>query len=271
MFGTGSTQPYDRARKILEGIAPTLRRVGQRVSVTGHTAAMRPGEKPEGPPWELSAGRATRVRDILGAAGVPDDRFAYVAGKADGEPMFPDNPWLAANRRVAHEIIGCDSWSSGAGYRAGQRIALNREITAVFVANDQMSLGVLHALADMGETTILGVVSNVADPYAPPAIDVVNTYYGRPDIPIGLTDRPYYAEAYPYWREHDPRFIEDMALNFPHDTPMDGSRPARERSGSRHRGQDRRSASIPSRRSRSREGRRRTSRSASPGATRSSA
>lgn len=91
--------------------------------------------------------------------------------------------------------------------------------------DDIGALAVLHALADMDETTILGVVSNVADPYAPPAIDVVNTYYGRPDIPIGLTDRPYYAEAYPYWREHAPRFIEGMALGFPHDTPMDGSVP----------------------------------------------
>jgi hypothetical protein len=91
--------------------------------------------------------------------------------------------------------------------------------------DDVGALAVLQALADMGETTILGVVSNVADPFSPPAIDVVNTYYGRPDIPIGLTDRPYYAEAYPYWREHSPRFIEGMALNFPHNTPMDGSVP----------------------------------------------
>ncbi len=57
---------------------------------------------------------------------------------------------LAAHRRVAHEIIACENWSSGAGYRAGQHIAANREITAVFVANDQMSLGVLHALHEAG-------------------------------------------------------------------------------------------------------------------------
>lgn len=39
------------------------------------------------------------------ASGLPDDRFASVAGKADGEPMFPDNPYLAANRRVTITLI----------------------------------------------------------------------------------------------------------------------------------------------------------------------
>jgi chemotaxis protein MotB len=105
MFGSGSTQPYDRTRLVLEGIAPTLRRVGQRISVTGHTAAMRPGQRPEGPPWELSAGRAAVVREILASQGIPDDRFAVVAGKADVDPMFPDNPYIAANRRVTVTLM----------------------------------------------------------------------------------------------------------------------------------------------------------------------
>ena len=100
MFATGSTQPYERTRLILEHIAPTLRRVGQRLAITGHTAANRPGQRPEGPPWDLSAGRAAVVREILASNGLPDDRFASVSGKADVDPMFPDNPYLAANRRV---------------------------------------------------------------------------------------------------------------------------------------------------------------------------
>ena len=105
MFGTGSTQPYDRTRRILEHLAPSFRKLTQRIAITGYTAAMRPGEEAEGPPWELSAGRATVVREILAGAGVPDDRFASVAGKADVEPMFPDNPYLAANRRVTISMM----------------------------------------------------------------------------------------------------------------------------------------------------------------------
>ena len=79
--------------------------MNQRVSITGHTAVNRPGERPEGPSWDLSAGRATVVREILASSGVPDDRFAFVAGKSDTDPMFPDNPYLAANRRVTDTLL----------------------------------------------------------------------------------------------------------------------------------------------------------------------
>ena len=73
--------------------------------MTGYTATDRPGTRPPAPPWELSANRAISVREILANAGVPDDRFASVTGKADTEPMFPDNPYLAANRRVTVTLL----------------------------------------------------------------------------------------------------------------------------------------------------------------------
>ena len=66
---------------------------------------------------------------------------------------------LTAARRVAHEVIAGD-WSSASGHRAGQQIARNREITAVFAANDQMALGVLQALQQNG-LTVPGDVSVV--------------------------------------------------------------------------------------------------------------
>ena len=83
--------------------------------------------------------------------------------------------------------------------------------------DDVGALALLHVLADQGELELLGVVSNVHDPYAPAAIDVINTYYGRPDVPIGLTTTPFYARAYPYWRDPDPRYIKTLAESFPHD------------------------------------------------------
>ena len=55
--------------------------------------------------------------------------------------------------------------------------------------DDAGALAILHALADRGEAEILGVmVSTSGDFDAPRAVDVINTYYGRPDIPIGLAD-----------------------------------------------------------------------------------
>jgi chemotaxis protein MotB len=105
MFPEGSTQPYDRTRRVIEAIAPTLRRMPNRVAVTGHTAVPRPGARAVGSPWDLSAGQAINIREIMAANGLPDDRFATVAGKADAEPMFPDNPYLAANRRVTITLL----------------------------------------------------------------------------------------------------------------------------------------------------------------------
>ena len=105
MFPDGSVQPYDRTRRVLAALAPVMRRMPNRLSVTGHTAAARPGTRPTGSVWDLSAGRAISVREILAANGLPDDRFAAVTGKADVEPMFPDNPYLAANRRVTVTLL----------------------------------------------------------------------------------------------------------------------------------------------------------------------
>jgi chemotaxis protein MotB len=105
MFPDGSSRPNDRTRRLLERLAPTLRKMPNRIAITGYTATDRPGARPPAPPWELSAGRAMSVREILASSGVPDDRFASVTGKADTEPMFPENPYLSANRRVTVTLL----------------------------------------------------------------------------------------------------------------------------------------------------------------------
>ena len=43
MFPDASVRPYERTRLVLEVLAPTLRRLPNQISVTGHTAAPRPG------------------------------------------------------------------------------------------------------------------------------------------------------------------------------------------------------------------------------------
>ncbi|MDR6870570.1 chemotaxis protein MotB [Bosea sp. BE125] len=105
MFAEGSVQPHERTRRVLAAIAPTLRRLPNRLSVTGHTAAARPGSERGVDPWSLTAGRALAVREILSVAGLPHDRFTSVVGRADTEPVFPDNPYLSPNRRVAITLL----------------------------------------------------------------------------------------------------------------------------------------------------------------------
>ncbi|MFF1876259.1 LacI family DNA-binding transcriptional regulator [Leifsonia sp. NPDC058230] len=56
---------------------------------------------------------------------------------------------LAAAGRVTNRVISGD-WTTRSGYAAGREIARNPGITAVFVANDQMALGVVKALSECG-------------------------------------------------------------------------------------------------------------------------
>ena len=51
--------------------------------------------------------------------------------------------------------------------------------------DDVGALSILHALADAGEAEILACMISAPHEYVGPCIDVINTYYGRPNIPIG--------------------------------------------------------------------------------------
>ncbi len=105
MFPEGSVNPFERTRRVLEALTPTLRRLPNRLVITGHTAAARPGSVQAVDSWSLTAGRAVAVREILSGAGLPHDRFVSVAGRADTEPVFPDNPYLSPNRRVTITLL----------------------------------------------------------------------------------------------------------------------------------------------------------------------
>ncbi|QDH81308.1 nucleoside hydrolase [Echinicola soli] len=51
--------------------------------------------------------------------------------------------------------------------------------------DDVGAMAVLHALADKGEIRILATVASNQSPLVAPTIEVINTYFGRPDLPIG--------------------------------------------------------------------------------------
>jgi chemotaxis protein MotB len=105
MFPEGARHPYDYTRRLIEALGPVLARMPHRVRVTGHTSAGTGNARPADSAWELSAGRALSTRRILGEAGVPGDRFESVVGRADTDPLFPNDPFLAANRRISILVV----------------------------------------------------------------------------------------------------------------------------------------------------------------------
>jgi chemotaxis protein MotB len=105
MFPEGSKEPYERTRRLIQRLASQFKLMPYRMTIVGHTSASRLPGKPGYGPWDLSADRAKVVRQILEDEGVPDNRFFMVAGKADTQPLFPDDPYIASNRRVTITLM----------------------------------------------------------------------------------------------------------------------------------------------------------------------
>jgi len=105
MFADGSKQPYERTRRLIEKLAIPLKQTPLRISITGHTAAGFVPVHGDYGAFDLSADRANAVRQILEREGLPAGHIFAVAGKADTQPLFPDDPSLAANRRVTITLM----------------------------------------------------------------------------------------------------------------------------------------------------------------------
>jgi chemotaxis protein MotB len=105
MFADGSKVPYDRTRRLIEKLAIPLKATPLRVSIIGHTSAGFVPNRGDYGPFDLSADRANTVRQILEHEGLPAAHIYAVSGKADTQPLFPDDPSLAANRRVTITLM----------------------------------------------------------------------------------------------------------------------------------------------------------------------
>lgn len=79
--------------------------------------------------------------------------------------------------------------------------------------DDAGAMAMLHALADRGEIEILATTVSSHHPWSAPCVDAINTYYGRPDLPIGV---PHAAGK----DRQGSRFARKIADSFPRDTPV---------------------------------------------------
>lgn len=99
---------------------------------------------------EAGAGLATR--HLLGLRHRTVWHVAGPAGRVGAEDRLKG--WRAALREAgvpAPPVLRGD-WSAEFGYAAGKVLAAEAEVTSVFVANDQMALGVLRAFNEVGRS-----------------------------------------------------------------------------------------------------------------------
>jgi inosine-uridine nucleoside N-ribohydrolase len=74
--------------------------------------------------------------------------------------------------------------------------------------DDVGTVAVLHALADGAEVKILAMGLSGKNPWSPLCLDALNTYFRRPDIPIGVVNGPAF--------DRRSRYAEAIAKEFPH-------------------------------------------------------
>lgn len=103
MFNPADAQPNERARRLLAAVAEGISGLSNRITISGHTDASSSGRFTSN--WELSAARANAARAIIARNGVTPDRIYQIAGRADSEPLYPDDPTQPGNRRIAITLL----------------------------------------------------------------------------------------------------------------------------------------------------------------------
>lgn len=105
--------------------------------------------------------------------------------------------------------------STALGQGLGLAPALHPPVKVIFDTDmetdcdDVGALALLHALADLGEVELLATVSSSKNKWSPPCIDAINTFYGRPDLPVGAPKRA--------GVDLPSRYLETIAREFPND------------------------------------------------------
>ena len=83
--------------------------------------------------------------------------------------------------------------------------------------DDGGALAMLHAYADQGKIKIIATPISARYQYSGACVDAINTYFGRPDIPIGI------PKATPCKQKS--KFAKEIAREFPHDFPAGNEQP----------------------------------------------
>ncbi len=106
MFPLGSANMQDSARKLMEEVEKIIAPLPNKITISGHTDST-PFKGGVGgySNWELSADRANASRRVLVANGVSDTRLQLVVGKADKDPLMPNDPAASQNRRISVVVL----------------------------------------------------------------------------------------------------------------------------------------------------------------------
>lgn len=118
---------------------------------------------------------------------------------------------LAAAALLAVILPQC----SGQRHGSPSLLILDTDISSD--VDDVGAVAVLHGLANQGKVRILGMMISSGDPWSAPCLKAVNTWFGRPQIPIGMIKG---ASV-----RHKSKYTRIVAEEFPHQSAPGGAPP----------------------------------------------
>jgi len=101
MFPSGGSRMFPHTQRLLQLVSKVILSMPQQISISGHTDSVPFSNARGYSNWELSSDRANAARRELVANQVPYDRVSQVVGKAETEPLKPDDPTDSSNRRLS--------------------------------------------------------------------------------------------------------------------------------------------------------------------------
>lgn len=103
MFKPATAQLNDFAYQRLKLVGEKLAKSGARLTIEGHTDGVG-GDSAAN--WALSGQRALAARQALLAGGLTPDRIAGAVAMGGSQPLYPDQPNRAENRRITIIVKG---------------------------------------------------------------------------------------------------------------------------------------------------------------------
>jgi inosine-uridine nucleoside N-ribohydrolase len=125
----------------------------------------------------MKIGRQWRRKIALAAVGLI---FAAMMLSCQGSDEFSDAPFLILDTDISSDV------------------------------DDVGAVALLHGLANQGRVRILATMVSSGDPWSAPCLDALNTWFGRPDIPIGMVK----GKAV----QHESKYTRTIAEQFSHDS-----------------------------------------------------
>ena len=104
-FPNGSADMLMSTRTLLAKVSEIIGKMPNKIKISGHTDATQFAPGSAYTNWELSADRALASRRALIAGGITAERIVEVVGRADREPILPDQPASPTNRRISIVLL----------------------------------------------------------------------------------------------------------------------------------------------------------------------